>query len=209
MKGDLVLHHVAEIDAVHKVVSGIFACARCVDAGHADTAGHGQKCAVVGAGHGGSRGQQGQVQEEAAVERNLDDLLVIDNVAEGGRFGLHTDRRSFHGHCRAGFAHLHEGIDAGAFVHAERKGVLHEGPEARLFRLQRIVPRPHHREFIVPFGVSLGRLANSGLTVGKGDGDVRHGRLLRVPSRSDQRCVLCRCGQYHAGETQHGRRNQM
>ena len=65
--------------------------------------------------------QQGQVQEEAAVERGFDDLLVIDYVAKGGRFGLHADRRSLYCHGRGGFAHLHDRIHAGAFVHAQRK----------------------------------------------------------------------------------------
>ena len=53
-------------------------------------------------------GQQRQIQEEAPVERDLDDLLVIHHVAEGGGFGLHADWRRFHRHRRGGFAQLHE-----------------------------------------------------------------------------------------------------
>ena len=132
LERDLVLHHVAEVDAVDDVIGGVLARAGGIDARNADAAGRGQKRAVVGAGNDGAGLEQREIEKEAAVQRHLDDLLVFDHRAQAGTFGGHGgDLRLDRDH-GVGFADLHHDVHAAPFVHREDNSGLGERLESLL-----------------------------------------------------------------------------
>ena len=97
LKSNLVLRHVAQVDAIEQVVCGVFARARSVDARNANAAGHGKKCAIVCGWNHRAGCEQRQIEEESAIERDFNDLPGVHHVTESGRFRLHSDRRRLHG----------------------------------------------------------------------------------------------------------------
>ena len=110
----------------------------------------GEEGPIIGRGNYRSSGEQRKVEKEATVQRNLDDLLVIDDVADGGRFGLHAGGLCFHVDEGGGVADLEARVGAVALADLKRKRTLNEGLETLNLDPERIRPRARLRELIGP-----------------------------------------------------------
>ncbi len=192
LERDLVLHHVAQVDAIEHVIRGIFAGSGRIDSGDPDAAGGSQKRPITGARHDGAGGEEREVEEESSVERDFNDLLVIDDVPKAGGFGLHAAGRRFHGDRRRGFAKLHHRVDASPLAHSQRKRALLERFESGLFGLQCIVSGFDERKFVDAGCVRPGSERHAGIDAGQGHGDVGHRRVLLILYGSHQGRVLRR-----------------
>ena len=81
LEGDLVLHHVAQIDPVKEIICGVFASTGSIDAGDPNPAWRRQERPSVRRGNDGARRHQRQVEEESAVERNVDQIPALNDIS--------------------------------------------------------------------------------------------------------------------------------
>ena len=81
LEGDLVLHHVAQIDPIEQIIRGVFARTGSVDAGDTNAARCCQERAIVRGRNDGARRHQRQIEEESAVERNVDQIPALNDIS--------------------------------------------------------------------------------------------------------------------------------
>ena len=100
---------------------------------------------------GHARLQHGQVQETAAVERQVLDFLARDHapysvtvIVDLSGFALHADHFG-------GCAHLHGQLDCGHPAHLHR-GVIEQCPESRRFGFHAVTSREQGRHMERPVG---------------------------------------------------------
>ena len=190
LQRDLVLHHVAQVDSVQQVVGRIFARSRGVDAGDADTGGHGEESPIVGAGHHRPGREQRHIENEAAVQRDLQNLARVGHCSESGRFGLHPAHARLDIHSGRRFAQFQPHVDARPLIYVELDRALLKGPEAGMFHLDDVITGAHEPELVIAFHVGVGADRDAHIHVGQGDRNVGNRRLLRIADRSRNGGIL-------------------
>src|SRR6476660_1950067 len=107
LEGDLVLHHVVQVDAVDHEVHGIFTVARGIKRKRSLSAQRRRQEAVLRR-RDCSWNQQRQIDKVAAVQRNVLDRTLVDGLAHGNRGAFNHRSRRFNGdnflgggHCQA------------------------------------------------------------------------------------------------------------
>ena len=93
--------------------------------------------------------QQSEIEEEPAIQRNLDDLLVFDHRAQARAFGGDGGGLRFHRDHRAGLADLHHGVHARPVVNRQHDPALREGLKSLLLGLEPVGARPDRGKFVV------------------------------------------------------------
>ena len=190
LERDLVLRHVAEVDAIEQVIRGVFAGAGGVNAGDADAAGDGEEGPVVGARRDGALSEQRDIEKKAAVERDFDNLAVGNDFAQGCGFGLDAGAGGFDGEEAGDVADLHDDIEARAVGDGEGDLGPDEGFEAALFGLELIAAGLDKGEFVFADGVGLGGEGDASVVVGESEGDVGHGGVFGVLNAAGEGGVL-------------------
>ncbi len=122
LKGNLILQHVIQVDAVDHEVDGVFAASGGVECKRPLAAQRRRQKPALRRCHR-AWDQQGQVHKVAAVQRNLLNNVFVDHLAYGDAGGVDDGLRAFDGHDGVGTGHLKTEILNGVLAYLERQGI--------------------------------------------------------------------------------------
>ena len=133
---------------------------------------------------GGSADQQDQLGRFAGIQREVDNLLVVDHLAHAGTAGLHAQAFGLNGNCFAHGADFQCRVDGGVGIDFENDARLGEGTEAFLGYFQLVGADRKVRKDIGSVGGGDRRTAEAGFCLESLDGGTGDGPAAGVVDRT-------------------------
>ena len=114
----------------------------------ADADAHLRSVRCCGGGRNGAGGKRGKLKIVAAVERQVGDLLIADDRADGGVGSLEQRRRRFDVHAIGNLAHFKHRVHLANIADVEHDAALVETLESRGLDADRVFADPQWRRAV-------------------------------------------------------------
>ena len=112
-------------------------------------------CPISGGDRNGPSGHRYELSDLAAIERQIDDLLLIDHLADAGAVRFHHRRRGLHLDLFADRADPQDRVDRGRRVDLQHDAALNICTEAFLLDLHSVRPDGKARQRVGTGGTAL------------------------------------------------------
>ena len=121
--------------------------------------------AIVRCGVGDTGGEEDQLLHLAAIERQIDNLPLVDDLADGGRLGGHERGVAGYGHLLRDGADAHHNFLGGGLADGELNAGLHVSRHAFLFDRQLIFPDRQTEKQVIAHRTCRDGLGKSGIGI--------------------------------------------
>ncbi len=144
-----------------------------------------------GAGLDGGAGEHDQVGDLAALQRQLQDRLVVHDRADARAADVDERRRGLHGDRLLERAHGERRIDRRRPAHLQDDARLHVGPESLERDLEPVGPGRKVRQHVAARVIGHGRANEARVGLRHGDGHAgQHGAAFVANRTTQLRCPL-------------------